>query len=263
MLLETEGTVARLVLNRPDKLNAIDAESLELIADYVARVNADPAIRALVVTGRGRAFCAGGDLAELAPRFGSATEFAGFIDRWNEVFNQLEECQVPTIAAVGGTTFAGGLELTHVCDVVVVGDDVVLGDQHATYGFYPAGGGIQRLARLIGRRRAAWVLMSGERFTPSQALEWGLVNEVVPTAQVLDRALEMAAHLSARSALLNTEIKRALRDDLTKPLESAMAIERPRAIAYAMSADTSAGLEAFNARTTPQFPDRRPREGDQ
>jgi enoyl-CoA hydratase/carnithine racemase len=160
---------------------------------------------------------------------------------------------VPTIAAVDGITFAGGLELTHVCDFVVLGDDVTLGDQHANYGIFPAGGSIQRLARIIGARRAKWIVMSGALITPRQALDWGLASALCPTGSVLAEAARMAERLSAKSASLNWEVKRGLLEDLHLSVREAMALERPHALGHAMGEDQRVGLRAFAERAEPRF----------
>jgi enoyl-CoA hydratase/carnithine racemase len=253
VLLEKHGPVAWLTLNRPDKLNALDLECVELIAGFVADVNADQAIRAVVVAGRGRAFCAGGDLAAIRPLLDDPGQFDDFLTRWNNAFDALEMCQVPTIAAVDGITFAGGLELTHVCDFVVLGDDVMIGDQHANYGIFPAGGSIQRLARIIGARRAKWIVMSGALITPRQALDWGLASVLCPTGSVLSEATRMAEQLAVKSASLNWEIKRGLIEDLHLSVREAMMLERPHALGHAMGADQRVGLRAFAERDEPHF----------
>jgi enoyl-CoA hydratase/carnithine racemase len=258
VLLEKRGPVAWLTLNRPDKLNALDLESVELIAAFTADVNADPQVRALIVTGAGRAFCAGGDLAAIRPMLGDPEQFDAFLTRWNDAFDALEACRVPTIAAVHGITFAGGLELTHVCDFVVLGDDVTIGDQHANYGVFPAGGSIQRLARIVGARRAKWLIMSGSLITPREALDWGIANVLCPADQVLAEAARMAELLAAKSASLNWEVKRGLTEDLHLSVREAMAVERPHALGHAMGGDQRAGIAAFAERTEPRFLVRQP-----
>jgi enoyl-CoA hydratase/carnithine racemase len=254
--LEKRGAVAWMALNRPDKLNALDLESVELIAQHVADVDADAAIRAMVVVGNGRAFCAGGDLSAIRPLLDDRTAFDDFLTRWNDAFDRLESCRVPTIAAVDGITFAGGIELTHVCDFVVLGDEVRIGDQHANYGIFPAGGSIQRLARLVGARRAKWIIMSGALISPQQALDWGLANAVVPTDQVVGEATRMAELLAAKSASLNWEIKRGVLEDLHLPVHEAMTAERPHALDHALGPDQRIGIQAFADRADPVFPAR-------
>ena len=254
--LERRGPIAWMALNRPDKLNALDLESVELIAGYVEDVNEDAAIRAMVVTGNGRAFCAGGDLTAIQPLLDDRDAFDDFLTRWNDAFDALESCRVPTIAAVDGLTFAGGIELTHVCDFVVLGGDVVIGDQHANFGVFPAGGSIQRLARLIGVRRAKWVIMSGSVISSQEALDWGLANVVVPTSEVVAEAERRALLLAGKSASLNWQIKRGLVEDLHRDVRSAMALERPHALDHALGEDQRIGMQAFVDRTEPRFPPR-------
>jgi len=251
--LDKRGPIAWMTLNRPDKLNALDQDSVDLIAQHVEDVDGDPTIRAMVVSGAGRAFCAGGDLAMIEPLLGDRIAFDRFLTTWNDAFDALEACRVPTVAAVDGITFAGGIELTHVCDFVVLGDDVRIGDQHANFGLFPAGGSIQRLARLVGARRAKWIIMSGELISPQQALDWGLANALVPTGDVLAEAERMAALLASKSSSLNWEIKRGVLEDLHLDVASAMAAERPHALDHVTGEDQRIGIKAFVDRTVPTF----------
>lgn len=255
--LRRAGAVGHLVLNRPDKLNALDAECVGLLAAAARVITATTEIRAVVVAGTGRAFCAGADLDAMRPLLAEGEAFAAFLDDWNAAYDALAACPVPLVAAVHGHALAGGFELTHVCDLVVLGRDAVFGDQHATFGMFPAGGGIQRLARLVGRRRAAWLLMSGARIAPEDALAWGLATEVCDTDDVLPRAVAMAETLATKSSNLNAQIKRGLAEDLTVPVTEALARERPHAVAHMVSEDAACGLAAFAARGTPRFPPRR------
>lgn len=252
------GAVAHLVLNRADKLNALDPESVDLLAESVAAIAADTAIRAVVVRGEGRAFSAGADLEAMTPLLTDPVRFTAFLDRWHAAYDALAACPVPTIAAVHGHALAGGFELTHVCDHVVLNRDAVFGDQHATFGMFPAGGGIQRLARLVGPRRASWLLMSGTRITAADALAWGLATEVRDRDDVVPRAVELAEVLAAKSANLNAQIKRGLVEDLDRPLPEAFARERPHAVAHMTSDDAARGLAAFRDRAVPVFGPRAP-----
>lgn len=257
VLLELHDQVAHVLLNRPEKLNAVTADSLRLIQDYVREIQANPSIRAVIIRGAGRAFCAGADLGEVGGLTTDEAAFNSFLDLWHSAYDGVAELPVPTIAAVHGAALAGGFELTHVCDFVVLGEGVPFGDQHANYGFYAGGGGTQRLARLIGERRAKWLLMSGELIDPHEAQALGLVNDVVPAGMVLDRATELARILAARSPELNAELKRTIRVGAELSLGAALAQERPYVLAHMTSQDAAAGLSAFRERSVPSFPDRR------
>jgi enoyl-CoA hydratase len=251
--LDVDGAVAELVLNRPDKLNAIDGECLELIEAHLATVAADDSIRAVVVRGEGRAFCAGADLGFLGDKVNDPVVFGGFLATWHRVYEQIAASATPTIAAVHGLALAGGFELLEVCDLAVLADDARIGDQHATYGLFPGGGSTQRLPRLIGERRARWLLYTGEWVSPDDALAYGLVNEVQPAGNVLGRAREMAALLARRSPLATSAIKQAMRIGGQVDLRTALDIERKFAVEHMQSEDVQIGLEAFRNRTEPRF----------
>lgn len=253
VVLSRHGRVAHLVLNRPEKLNAIDADCLSAIREHIAEVEADEGIRALVVRGEGRAFCAGADLEAVDALAGDPAEFASFMEEWHATYDAIEAIGTPTVAAVHGLALAGGFELLQVCDIAVLADDARIGDQHARYGLFPGGGSTQRLPRLIGERRAKWLLLSGEWITPEAAAASGLVNEVVPADRVVERAHEMAECLASRSPLLSAAVKRSIRLGLRTDLATALALERPVALAHMRSQDASIGLAAFRSRTTPEF----------
>ena len=200
ILFERHGRVGHVVLNRPDKLNALDAECLALIREHVENAGKDDDVRVIVFRGEGRAFCAGADLVMTDSLMKEPGGIERFTDLWHQTYDTIEQCPKPTIAAVHGLALAGGFEMIQVTDLAVVADDARLGDQHARFGLIPGGGATQRLPRLIGERRAKWLLLSGEWMTPEQALDFGLANEVVPVDRLLERVGEMA-ELLARGAL--------------------------------------------------------------
>ena len=187
------------VLNRPDKLNAIDSGVLTGIRTALAgtrttrRFARDPARSGTRIL-RGRRPRGGRRAGARQPRFNE------FLDYWHESLRSLQDCPLPTIAAVHGIAFAGGFELTQVCDFVVLGRSAMLGDQHANFGLFPAGGSTQRLPRLVGPRVAKWMLMTGEAIDAPTALQLGLVNRIADDDHLLDQAQRMAGPCAARAA---------------------------------------------------------------
>jgi enoyl-CoA hydratase len=256
------GPVATVTLNRPQKLNAIDVATLDCLDDAFATIDDDPSIRAVVVCGRGRAFCAGADLDYVEAQMASHESFAEFLERWHRTFDRIERCEKPTVAAVGGFALAGGLELTQVCDVVVAADDAVFGDQHAKFGLFPGGGSTQRLPRLVGRRRATWLLLSGEQFSAAEALAYGMVNRVVPSSDLVAEASAMATVLAERSMSASRAIKRSIREGADLDLGAALRLERALAVEHMLGDDASAGLQAFHARRSPVFAGHDKGDGD-
>lgn len=248
-----DGPVAELVLSRPDKLNAISGDVLHGIRATFEAVAERAEVRAVIVRGAGRCFSAGGDLAEVRELTAEPARFSEFLDFWHGALDLVERSPLPTIAAVHGLAFAGGLELMQACDLAVVGDKTRIGDQHAMFGLFPAGGSTQRLPRLIGPRAAAWLLMTGEEISAVQAVELGLANEVVPEDQVRDRALQMGQLLATKSRAGTSAIKQALREGADRPLEEAIRLERPIAVGHMASTDAQHGFSAFAARAKPDF----------
>lgn len=253
VLLERQGAVAHLILNRPEKFNAIDEECLRQISEHIRTITSDCELRALVVRGHGRGFCAGGDLGMATGVANDARGSASPAEIWHQTLHELEVLPIPTIAAVHGMALAGGLELASACDFLVVAEDARIGDQHANYGIYPGGGASQRLPRLIGERRAKWLLMSGQWIDGRCAEQWGLANEAVPADELLTRAQAMAELLASRSPLLNAEIKEAVRLGMNTDLTTALRMEIPRILRHMDSEDVKIGLRAFRTRTTPEF----------
>jgi enoyl-CoA hydratase/carnithine racemase len=254
LYLETRDRVAEIVLNRPAKLNAIGHDTLTALEACLDQVESDRGIRALIIRGEGRAFCAGADLTSVSDNVADLRVLAEFMAYWHRVFRRLAESPVPSIAAVHGIAFAGGFELMQACDFAVVTDDARLGDQHANYGLFPGGGGSQLLPRLIGERRAKWLILSGETIDPREALAAGLVNAVCPADAYLERAREMAATLASKSPVGIAGMKQAIRLGLAAgSLDSALELERLLVVRHMASKDAQIGLAAFASRTVPEF----------
>src|SRR5215468_4826184 len=153
--------VARVVLNRPDQLNAISPALLEDLDHACGAVESDSSVRAVTLTAAGRAFCAGADLKAVRELSPDPVKWSAFMRLWHRVFNRVEALPVPVVAGVHGLALAGGLELALVADLVIADEAARLGDQHANFGLVAGGGGSQRLPRLIGARRAKEMMLLG------------------------------------------------------------------------------------------------------
>lgn len=257
ILADREAGVLTLTLNRPEKLNSLDAAALDELHRIVEQVEQDPSVRVVLVTGAGRAFCAGVDLGMTSDLLADREAVGGIAGRMHELVDAIERSPVPWIAAINGVACAGGLELTLGCDVVIASDTARLADFHARYGLFPGGGASQRLPRLIGQRRARWVLLSGVWLDARTACDWGLVTETVAPERLLDRAREIATLLATRSPSLSDAIKRTLLRGAAAPdVTTALRDERDLFLDYMGSPDARTGLDAFAARTEPVFADR-------
>jgi enoyl-CoA hydratase len=248
-----EGPVATLRLERPEVCNCIDSATIEQLHDAVRAVAVDREIRALVVTGAGSSFCAGADLKHVESLLAEPERFRGFLESWHAAFDALAALSKPTIAAVRGYALAGGLELILACDLAIVSETTILGDQHANYGLIAGGGGSQRLPRRIGTLRAKELLFTGCRLDAREVVALGLANEVVTDAQLDARVNELARELSSKSPIATGTIKRLVDDGVELDLGSALRLEVDAAVEHFRTPDALEGLAAFRAKRAPQF----------
>jgi enoyl-CoA hydratase/carnithine racemase len=249
----TGGGIARITLNRPDRLNAISPELLQDLDRACDAVEADAAVRVVTLTAAGRTFCAGADLRAVKELSPDPQRWGAFMGLWHRVFDRIEALPRPVIAGVHGLALAGGLELVLVADLVVADEGARLGDQHANFGLVAGGGGSQRLPRLIGARRAKELMLLGGWLSAAESLAWGLVNRVVPAGTVAKAVEEMGGTLAAGSGSANRTVKtlvnRAFDTDLAEGLE----LERRLVAQHMRSADAAEGLRAFAEKRKPVF----------
>ena len=251
--LERHGAVAHVILDRPGQLNAISPELLRDLDGACTTIEGDPGMRAVALTGAGRAFCAGADLKVVQDLAPSPEGWRAFMDLWHRVFDRIERLPVPVVAGVHGLALAGGLELTMVCDLVVVDAEARLGDQHTNFALVAGGGGSQRLPRLIGARRAKELMLLGGWVEAPQALAWGLVNRVAPAGQVDQLVLALARELASKSAAASRVAKRLVDQGLDLTLQEGLALERRLAGQHMRGADAAEGLRAFAEKRAPVF----------
>lgn len=248
-----DGRVGTIELHRPAKFNCISSDLLADVEAALDRFEADDTVRCILLTGAGKVFCTGADLDEILAAADSAEGQAGFVARIHAVLRRLEASPLPVVAAVHGLVLAGGLEIMLACDVVLAAQSARIGDQHARYGLVPGGGGTQRLARLVGLRRALDLMFTARWLDAAEAERWGLVNYVVPDDELLDRAMEYCRTLSAKSRPGLALMKRLSRQGLEGSLSAGLTLEEV-AVGHALSsADAREGLAAFQARREPDF----------
>jgi enoyl-CoA hydratase/carnithine racemase len=246
--LVIKGNVAHVILDRPDQMNAISPELLVELDEACATIERDPDLKAVALTGAGRAFCAGADLKvveELAP---FPEPWRVFMSAWHRVFDRIERLPVPVVAGVHGVALAGGLELLLVCDLVVMDENARLGDQHANFALVAGGGGSQRLPRLIGARRAKELMLLGGWLSAPQALEWGLANRVAPNGTVEAVTLALANELAQKSGAASRAVKRLVDRGRDVDLRSGLELEKRVVAEHMRSDDAKAGLKAFRER---------------
>src|SRR5450631_1415398 len=209
-------------LNRPQVRNALNLEVRARLADEVTRHAADPAIRCLIVTGSDTVFAAGADISEMAEA-GPVEVMARNVQKY---WRTIMDCPKPVIAAIEGFALGGGLELALCADIIVAGEDAKLGLPEVKLGILAGGGGTQKLARLIGSKRAMLLLLTGRIFGAAEAHAMGVVSETAPTGQALKRAIEIAREISAMAPIAVMQIKEIVNAGLNAPLDTALMLER-------------------------------------
>lgn len=244
LLVETQGKVSILRVNRPEKLNAINRETLAEIADAVRAFVADESLGALVVTGEGvKAFISGADIGELQPLGPAAAED---ISRFGQaVVELIERSPKPVIAAVNGFAFGGGCELALACHIRLASDNAVMGLPEVKLGIIPGYGGTQRLPRLIGPGRAFELVLSGRPVKAEEAAAIGLVNRVVPQADLLPEAIKLATAIAANGPLAVEAAMECIVRGMNLSLDQGLRFESGRFGILAASEDMHEGLQAF------------------
>ncbi len=251
--LELNGPIATLTLNRPAVLNALNADLLTLLEETLDAFSGDPSLRAVILTGAGeRAFAAGADIAELAALDGPvAGEHKA---RTGQRLTQLiEALPVPVIAAVNGFALGGGCELAMACDFRIASENAKFGQPEVNLGVPPGYGGTQRTTRLVGPGMALFLCLTGEMIDAAEALRIGLVQRVVPLADLLPEAQRIATAIAAKAPLAITATKRAIREGAALPLADGLALEALHFGAMVSTSDFREGTRAFLDKRKPNF----------
>ena len=248
VVLHRDEAVAVITLSRPHALNAMSQDVMQALDSILDSVSADETIRAVVVTGAGKAFSAGGDLVEFAAlREAGPHHLIDALAFNQRVLEKLQSLPTPVIAAVNGAAVAGGLELVLCCDVVIAASSARLGDGHAQYAIIPAGGATARLARKLPANIAMHLFFSAELYSAEQFAVWGLVNEVTPDSEVVSRAVALAKGYAQMSREVLAAVKR-LTHASAGPLAELARFELQEFTSYVNHPDLVAGLQKFVAR---------------
>lgn len=246
---EIDGAIAVITLNRPQKLNAVTPEMADAIVAAVTECNDSDTIRCVILTGAGeRAFCAGSDIREL-DTYETPWQFRNRPD-YCDAFRALLK---PSIAAVNGYAFGGGLETAMSCDIRLASDNAQFAAPEIKLGWIGGGGMAAHLAHSIGASNAALMIMTGDPVPADKARDWGLVSEVLPQAELMKRAREIAAIIASRAPIAAETAKLNLKAAVSMPLEKAIEYERDlQTICFATS-DALEGRAAFKEKRPPLF----------
>ncbi|BEP94373.1 enoyl-CoA hydratase/isomerase family protein [Acidovorax sp. A79] len=251
LLLERDGPIATLRFNRPEALNAIDVPMAQAFLACVQAIAADPTVRAVVLRGNGKGFMAGGDLATLR-----ATPVQGAIDiltPLNQALPLLAQMNAPVIAQVHGVAAGAGLSLLLMADYVLAAEGTRFNLAYINLGTSCDVGASWALPRLVGMRQALEIALLGEAFTAEDALRLGLVNRVVPAAELDAATTAIAERLAAGPTLAYGAMKRLMRESMDRTLPEQLAAEARAFVHCAGTQDFQAGVDAFHARQAPQF----------
>ena len=252
VLLEREGHLAHLILNRPQVLNAINNELAEDLSAACEALASDSDVWAVIFRGTGeRAFSAGADLK--ARREMSPEQWRAQRALFREMFDKLRGIAQPMIAAVHGYALGGGTELAMLADMIIAADDAVFGLTEVSLGIIPGGGGTQNLARLIGRNRAKELIFAARRIPAEEALWLGLVNRVVPRADLMTSAVAVAEEIMRNSPFAVRQAKWAIDHGVDLPLEQGFLREHEAYMLAIASEDRREGIAAFNEKRRPNF----------
>jgi enoyl-CoA hydratase/carnithine racemase len=249
---ERRGAAAWIRLTRPERRNALDADVLAGIGAGLDRAATDGA-RVVVLTGSGRAFCAGADLSAVDAGLDDAAGIERLLEDAGKLTLRIEAHPAPVIAAVNGAAVAGGLELVLACDLVVAAQSATLADGHAKWGLFPGAGSSVRLPRLIGANRARELIYTGAALSAQQMYDLGVVNQVVPDEELQSAVDALCARLATGSAAGLARMKRVINAAATMPVADGLAVELAEARQHLRSPDVAEGLAAFAEHRRPRF----------
>jgi enoyl-CoA hydratase/carnithine racemase len=250
--VERDGAVGIVTIDKPP-VNALSAGVIAELDEAFDELAADEAVRAVVLRGAGeRAFVAGADISEF-PSLGDEVAEEGSARGIQKLADRIETFPKPVVVAIHGWCLGGGLETALACDIRIAAEDAQLGQPEIKLGLLPGGGGTQRLPRVVGPGRAAWLNMTGDPIPAAQAYEWGLVERVVPREQLLDAALELARTLAERSPHALAVIKELARETRDLPIAEGLRREAKAFARCLGSEDGQEGVAAFLEKRQPQF----------
>lgn len=255
ILFEIDGGVASLTLNRPDKLNAFTAAMHEELREAMHRLRADASVRALLITGNGRGFCAGQDLSERVMKDGSGPFDLGSTleSNYNPLVKGLRELPFPVICAVNGVAAGAGCNFALACDIVIAARSASFIEVFSRIGLIPDAGGTYVLPRLVGMARAMGMSLTTEPVSAEQAAAWGLIWKCVDDDQLAGTAHELAQRFAAGPTLAYGLIKQALNASPANTLEQQLALEATLQRRAGQSADFQEGVKAFLEKRPAKF----------
>jgi enoyl-CoA hydratase len=249
VLVEIEGPIGLLRLNRPEVYNALSPVVLAALCDRAEELASGGEVRVLILTGSDKVFAAGADIQVMANASPSDIQRAPTLAYWQ----RLRRIEIPMIAAVSGYAYGGGCELAMTCDLIVASETARFAQPEIKLGIMPGAGGTQRLARAVGPYRAMEMILTGEPLGAQEALQAGLVNRVVPVERYLDEARQLARVIAERPPVAVRLARQAVRHGLETSLREGLEVERRNFTLLFDTADQKEGMAAFLEKRPPQF----------
>ncbi len=256
VLCQIDNGIAQLTLNRPGKLNALNYELIERFGALLDRIERDDSVRAIVLTGGGdKAFSSGADISGFAAsvRQGAPAALRDFVQPGQRLTARIETFPKPIIAAVNGLAFGGGSEIVEACPLAIASERAQFSKAEINLGFAPPFGGSQRLPRLIGRKRALRMILTGEPISAWKARDFGLVNEVVPHERLYEEAFALARVIVEKSPLAVSACLASVTRGINVPIDEGLAIEANYFARMVPTRDIEEGISAWLDKRPPQF----------
>jgi enoyl-CoA hydratase/carnithine racemase len=248
-----DGAVGRVVLNRPDAMNAITVDLGDALEEAIRRLGNDPEVRVVLIRGAGDNFCVGGDFLEVDRLRANGTEgLRPLFENFGRACAAIAEVEAPVVVAIEGYAMAGGFELMLAADIALVRDDAKLADNHSNFGQIPGGGSSQRLPRYVSTQRALGLILSGERLTGQQAAQWGLAYRSFAPAEFETGVAAFVDALATKVRPAVVEAKRLIHAGRELPLSEGLAMERAAVIDFMAGAAGADGVAKFKARSASQ-----------
>ncbi len=249
--LSFDEGVCTLTLNSPETMNALSSELISELAAAIDMVILDKQLRVLVITGNQKVFAAGGDIKAMVSC--NPEQARAYIEPIHQVFDKIANLPQPTIAAVSGFAFGGGVELSLTCDFRIAAENAKFGFPEINLGIFPAAGGSQRLPRLIGTQRTKSLMFSGDTIDATAALSFGLVDQVVPTETLMEEVKKFAAQLSKKPPLALMKLKESIQQGMNTDICTALIMEMDKCCSLFASQDQKEGMQAFMERRPAVF----------
>lgn len=251
---EVKGNLGYLTINRPKALNALNTEVLSELADALKEIEADDAVKAVIVTGEGKAFVAGADIAQMSKL--NAVEGRAMMQAGHKVMNTIDQMPKPFIAAVNGFALGGGCELAMACDIRIASSKSKFGQPEVGLGIIPGFCGTQRLSRLVGKGMAKYLIYSAEMINAEEAFRIGLVEKVVEPDALMEAAEKLANTIASKAPIAVAQAKIAINNGFDMDLKSASQLEVEATTVCFGSEDQKEGMAAFLEKRAPEWKNR-------